>query len=175
MDIPTVRTSRLVLRPFTEQDVDPLYEIMRGEDVLRYFPNPNPPEREKVAKFVAAQLQHWEDRGFGWWAVESQEGGDLMGWNGLQFLPDTEEIEIGYLLGRPFWGKGYATEGAKAGLEFGFDGLGLERIIGLIHPDNKGSQRVLEKLGLSFVEQAEYFGITVLRYIVHRETYHEKL
>jgi ribosomal-protein-alanine N-acetyltransferase len=170
--IPTVETSRLKLRPFTEQDEESLYQILRGDDVLRYFPNPIPPDREKVAKLIAAQLKHWGDHGFGWWAVESLEEGELMGWNGLQFLPDTEEIEVGYLLGRPFWDKGFATEGAKAGLEFGFDGLGLETIIGLVHPENEGSKRVLEKLGMSFVEQAEYFGITVLRYVLPRESFH---
>ena len=171
MHIPTVKTRRLALRPFTEQDVEPLYDILHGEDVLRYFPNPTPPDRDKVSKLVEAQLKHWEDYGYGWWAVESLEGGELMGWNGLQYLPDTDETEIGYLLGRPFWGKGYATEGAWAGLEFGFGDLRLETIIGLVHPDNRGSKRVLEKLGLSFVEQAEYFGIEVLRYIVQREEY----
>ena len=81
-----------------------------------------------------------------------------MGWNGLQFLPETNETEVGYLLSRRFWGRGYTTEGARAALQFGFERFELEQIIGLVHPENIASQRVLEKAGLKFTNQAKYFG-----------------
>ena len=99
INIPTLTTARLILRPFTEADTGPLHHIMGQAGVLQYFPNPNPPSKERVEKFIAHQLKQWDDYGFAWWAVEHAATQTFMGWNGLQYLPDTDEIEIGYLLG----------------------------------------------------------------------------
>ena len=84
----------------------------------------------------------------------------------MQYLPETEEVEIGFLLSKSCWGKGLATEGARAGLRFGFGSLGLESIVGIVHPENAASQRVLEKLGMAYVNEAEYFGMRVYRYVI---------
>jgi len=162
--IPTKRTSRLILRPFTEDDAQPLYGILCQDDILRYFPNPGPPSPERVQRLVAHQLDHWAEHGLGWWAVQPHGARELIGWCGLQFLPETQETEVGYLLSRPFWGQGLATEAARTSLQFGFEELGLESIIGLVHPDNIASQRVLEKLGMGFVDRSIYFGMECLRY-----------
>jgi RimJ/RimL family protein N-acetyltransferase len=162
--IPTKWTSRLVLRPFTEDDAEPLYGILCQDDILRYFPNPGPPSPERVQRLVAHQLVHWAERGLGWWAVQPRGTQELIGWCGLQFLPETQETEVGYLLSRPFWGRGLTTEAATTSLRFGFEELGLESIIGLVHPDNIASRRVLEKLGMGFVDRAIYFGMECLRY-----------
>jgi len=238
--IPTITTSRLILRAFTEEDVDPFHHILGDRDVLRYFPNTNPPSRDQVQKMVSGQLKHWAEHGYGWWAVEprteknsalfgrkvlhrvsppsgapqsclpvrnTQKGahslagqancstvtleGDLpssnypqhygisqksrnvefIGWCGLQYLPETEEVEVAYLLGKAYWGKGIATEAAQASLRYGFEDLGLESIVGIVHLENKASQRVLEKLGLTFVEQANYFGMECYRYLIERSSY----
>ena len=166
--IPKITTERLVLRAFTHKDALTLFDILQVEGVLRYFPDPIPPSRERVERFIERQLAHWEEHGFGWWAVVPQGGEELIGWNGLQFIPETDEIELGYLLSKPFWGQGLAVEGGQAALEFGFETLGLERIIGLVHPDNIASQRVLEKLGMTFTNQASYFGMQVYRYALER-------
>jgi ribosomal-protein-alanine N-acetyltransferase len=94
-----------------------------------------------------------------------------MGWCGLQYLPDTDETEVGYLLGRDYWGRGLATEGSVASVKYGFDELGLEFIVGIVHPEHVASQRVLEKSGLSFVERARYFGMDCFRYLLEAGTY----
>jgi RimJ/RimL family protein N-acetyltransferase len=78
-------------------------------------------------------------------------------------------VEVGYLLSKQFWGRGYATEGAKAALAFGFETLGLGQVIGLTHPENTASQNVLLKCGLEYVEQKEYFGIVANRYLITRQ------
>jgi len=171
MDIPTVTTPRLILRAFTPDDDVPLHRILGEEDILRYYPNPNPPPLERVRKFIERQLAHWETHGFGWWAVVLNGHEELIGWNGLQFLPETGEIEVGYLLSKPFWGQGLAPEGAYAALVFGFETLNLERIIGLVHPDNVASRRVLEKIGMSFIDRASYFGMEVCRYRIERPSF----
>ena len=171
MHIPTVKTGRLILRPFTEHDAEDLHRILAQEGVLRYFPNTEPPPLDRVQKFIAAQLEHWDEHGFGWWAVEQKPGKEIIGWNGLQYLTDTEEVEIGFLLSKPTWGQGFATEGAREGLKYGFETLGLERIVGIVHPENISSQGVLEKLGLTFKNEAEYFGMEVYRYVIDAASY----
>ena len=168
MTIPTITTSRLTLRPFDEADAEPLYRILLQEGILQYFPSSTPPSLEKAQRLIQRQLAHWDEHGLGWWAVQLRNEDTLVGWNGLQYLPETGEVEIGYLLSKDCWGKGFATEGARAGLQFGFETLGLTTIIGLVHPDNVASQRVLLKCGMTFVAEAEYFGMTLGKYATGR-------
>ena len=168
---PTLTTPRLTLRPFTEADAEPLHRILNEDGILRYFPRPEPPDLARVQRLIAGQLRHWEEHGLGWWAVELRSTsdlratGELLGWNGLQYLPDTEEVEVGYLLSRRHWGQGLATEGAQAALRFGVETLRLGSIIGVVHPENIASQRVLAKAGLTFINEADYFGMHVCRYV----------
>jgi ribosomal-protein-alanine N-acetyltransferase len=164
MNIPTLTTARLILRGFTDDDVDPLYRILSDADVLRYFPDPRPPSCERVQKIISNQLQHWERHGYGWWALEPRSNKDLIGWSGLQFISETTEVEVGYLLGQPFWGQGLATEAAQACVRYGFEQLGLQTIVGIVHPENVASQRVIGKLGLSFVDRTRYFGMDCYHY-----------
>jgi len=89
---------------------------------------------------------------------------EIIGWAGLQFLPELDETEVGFLLDRPFWGKGYATEAALASLEFGFEHFGLDHIIALVHPENLASRRVIEKCGMSYTETLSLWGIELMRY-----------
>jgi ribosomal-protein-alanine N-acetyltransferase len=199
MHIPTTETARLVLRPFREEDAAPLHRILSEENVLRYFPNPSPPTRDRVERLIATQLEHWTQHGYGWWAVAPREvwptsdacragrdppaqppksTGDLRpsvplcrhhlpalyGWCGLGFLPETNEVEVAYLLGKPFWGRGYATEAARASVRYGFETIGVDEIVAIVHPENTASRRVIAKLGMSFTRHARYFGIDCERY-----------
>lgn len=165
MSIPTIKTARLTLRSFTLQDAEPLHHILSIPGVLEYFPNPDPPDLKHVQNLVQRRIDHWGDHDYGWWAVEPNGKGELIGWSGLQYLPETDEIEIGYLLSKPYWGKGLATESAIAGLDYGFNSLGIEKIIGIVHPENVASQKVLEKIGLRFQEQTDYFGMECYKYL----------
>jgi ribosomal-protein-alanine N-acetyltransferase len=165
MSIPTFETERLTLRPFTPLDAPPLHQILAVEGVLRYYPTTDPPDLKRVERLVERQLEHWSEHGYGWWAVEDNSSGELIGWSGLQMLPETDETEIGYLLARPYWGRGLATEGGRVGMNFGFDTLQIPTIIGITHPENIASQHVLEKIGLVFLEEAEYFGMACYKYL----------
>lgn len=175
MEIPTITTARLVLRPFTKEDVDGLHRILSEEGIMRYFPRSTPPSRDRVQKLIAKQLSHWETHNFGWWAVEPRAGGrddcvpergGLIGWNGLQYLPDTQEVEVGYLLSKAYWRQGLTTEAGRASLTYGFETLGLKTIIAVVHPENIASQRVTEKLGLTYTGEAVYFDMPVYRYVI---------
>jgi RimJ/RimL family protein N-acetyltransferase len=164
MHIPSLDTSHTRLRPFTEADVDALYAIANQPDIFRYFPTKDAWSREKTARFIQNQLEHWDKYRFGWWGVEPRGDAELIGWNGLQYLPETREIEVGYLTSRSFWGQGWTTEGARASLQFGFSVMGIKSIIAIVHPENIASQRVALKCGMRLVDRTRYFGMECFRY-----------
>jgi ribosomal-protein-alanine N-acetyltransferase len=163
---PSLRISRITLRPLQPEDADVLYRIYQTEGVLRFFPNPIPPPLEKVQRFIHAQQAHWETHGYGNWGVLPDGSGELIGWAGLQYLPELDETEVGFLLDRAFWGKGYATEAAQASIKFGFENFQLDHIIALVHPDNLASRRVIENCGMTYIETFSLWGIELNRFRV---------
>jgi ribosomal-protein-alanine N-acetyltransferase len=169
--IPVITTNRLSLRPFEMSDVDTLHRILSDGDILQYFPDPDAPSKTRVKSIIEKQLDHWSEHGFGWWAVEPLNWHEMIGWCGLRYLDETDEVEVAYLLGRNYWRQGLATEAARASLNFGFDELKLEKIIAVVHPENLASRRVLEKLGMGNAENRKYFGMNCIRYYITRENY----
>jgi len=167
--IPTIQTERMILRSFVPADVAALHKIVSNREVLRYFPHTEPWERERVERWLNSQPGHWETHGFGWYLVEHRVTAQLMGWCGLRVLEDTNEIEVLYLFDKPFWGQGFATEAARRCVADGFHHYGLKSIIGLTLLGNIASQRVLEKSGLVFTNQAHYFGVDCNRFIIDQE------
>lgn len=163
-----IQTSRLVLRPLQTSDAIVLHRIYQSEGVLQYFPNPIPPPLEKVERFIAGQQAHWEQHGYGNWGILLDGEGEIIGWAGLQYLPERNETEVGFLLDRPFWGKGCATEAALASLEFGFSQFNLDHIIALVHPDNLASRRVIEKCGMTYAETLQLWGIQLMRFFKNK-------
>ena len=88
----------------------------------------------RIERLIEFQLKHWQEHNYGWWAVclsQAHDGGPLIGWAGLQYLPETDETEVGYLLGSAHWGRGLATEAARASVRYGFEKLGLRQIVGI--------------------------------------------
>jgi ribosomal-protein-alanine N-acetyltransferase len=162
--IPELRTERLLLCEFQPEDAAKLKRILEGLDVLKYFPSDKPPSLERVERLVVEHRDHWGKFGYGWWAIWTRENPTLIGWCGLNFLDETEEIELKYLLDRSYWGQGLATEAALRSVRFGFDTINLQEIIGIVHPKHVASQRVLEKVGMIRVDEAEYFGMHCIRY-----------
>jgi ribosomal-protein-alanine N-acetyltransferase len=134
------------------------------------MPRRDPWPIDKVKKWVEMGLTQWEEKGYSWWAVELIDGGVLIGWCGLNHLEKTDEIEVLYLIGEEYWGRGLATEAALASVEYAFDVVGLDRLIGIVHPENIASRRVLEKIGMAHKEKAQYFGIEVDTYYLDRSS-----
>jgi ribosomal-protein-alanine N-acetyltransferase len=168
-ELPSLITKSLILRPLQETDAETLHCIYQTEGVLQYFPNPIAPPIEKVGRFIKNQLAHWEKHGYGNWGVVLEGEAEIIGWAGLQFLPELNETEVGFLLDRPFWGRGYATEAAKASLQFGFNPIQLDHIIALVHPENMASQRVITKCGMGYMDTLGLWGIQLKRYQVNRQ------
>jgi ribosomal-protein-alanine N-acetyltransferase len=163
MTIPTIETPHLLLRPWTQEDAEPLFRILQEPDILKYFP-PTTMTLEKTLHYIDHQTKHWQERGYGHWAVILKEDKQVVGWDGLEFLPETDENEVAYLLTHRVWGRGFATEAAHAAVSYGLGTAGLPAIIGLVHPENIGSIRVLEKCGLFYVDRKIYWGLEMCRY-----------
>ena len=146
-----------------------MFDIMNGRDVLRYFPPADAPSYEQVERGVERFRRHWEERGYGLWAVVEQESGALIGRCGLAYVAELQAVEIDYLFGFPNWGKGYASEAARAALDWGLGEHVFTRLIGIVHPENIASRRVLEKLGMECQECREMWGMTCMIYELKSE------
>ena len=145
--IPRLETERLILREFRPEDFEAFAAIMGDAEVARYLPGGEPMARIDAWRFMAACIGHWTMRGYGTWVVERKSDGAVMGRIGL-INPETwPGLEVGWTLGRPYWGHGYATEAAKASLRYAFLTQPVDEVISTIHPDNKASQSVAVKLG----------------------------
>ena len=169
--MPIVETARLRLRPFRPADLDALAAIYADPVVMRWMRTGLPVPRNQTEEAIAWYIGYWAAHGCGQWAVEQQADGALVGRCGLFGLDQTDEIEVGYLLGQPYWGQGDASEAAEAALRWGFTALGLERIVGVVRPENVASQRVLEKIGLRYERLAHHYNLDLYYYGLDRAAY----
>jgi RimJ/RimL family protein N-acetyltransferase len=146
--IPRLETERLVLRALTAEDFEPLAAFMADPEVARYLTG-EPLSRADAWRSLAVALGHWQLRGYGVWAVERKTDRAFMGRVGMINPEGWPGLEIGWTLGRPYWGQGYATEAARAAMAYAFATQKVERLISCIHPDNVASQAVAKRLGES--------------------------
>jgi ribosomal-protein-alanine N-acetyltransferase len=107
-------------------------------------------------------------------AVVEKASGELIGHCGLRYIADISETEVLYAFGKDFWGRGYATEAARESVAYGFDRVGLERIIGLAIPENIASCKVLEHCGLEYEKDTHLFDLDLAYYALNREDYNNK-
>jgi RimJ/RimL family protein N-acetyltransferase len=168
-----LQTQRLVLRQFTENDADNLYELNSDPEVMRYLsggrPTPHEVLRDEVIPFHLAVYERL-DR-LGTWAAESSTTGEFLGWFHFRPGPDADitNIDLGYRLRRSAWNKGYATEGSRALINMGFSDLSVQRVYGHTMTVNTASRRVLEKCGLTLVRTTPYDGPDVIEGSEHGE------
>ncbi len=148
-------TERLTLCQFTHADVDQLVALDSDPAVMRWLNGGVPTPRAVIEREILPRfLRSYQRRaGYGVWAAIERASGDFVGWFGFQprdgaDLDEIDEIELGYRLRRSAWGKGYATEGARALIRKGFTELGAQRIVATTYQDNLASRRVMEKAGL---------------------------
>jgi ribosomal-protein-alanine N-acetyltransferase len=148
---PSVRTDRLLLRPWREDDLAPFAALNADPAVMEHFAKPL--ERAESDAFVARIQAHFAREGFGFWAVEAPGIAPLVGMVGLarpafeaHFTPC---VEIGWRLARDYWGRGYATEAARAALGYGFEQLDLDEIVAFTATGNARSRAVMERIGMT--------------------------
>lgn len=146
MHAPILTTDRLLLRMLRESDFDEYAAIHMDADVTRYTARVQLDLYESF-KHMAMILGHWQLKGFGMWGVFARESQRLVGRVGFHQPATWPDFELGWTIGKRFWGRGYAPEAAKACLDYAFATMGRKRVISLIDPQNTASIRVAEKIG----------------------------
>jgi RimJ/RimL family protein N-acetyltransferase len=165
----TLATDRLTLRMLHESDLDACAEMFADPEVMRYIGDGQPVPRPVAWRNLAMMVGHWSLRGYGLWAAEERSSGGLAGYVGCWNPEGWPGIELSWTLRRSFWGRGFATEGARAALQFVFTQLDQPHIISLIHPENAASIRVAQRLGEHLIDSIELMGKPTLVYRITRE------
>jgi len=171
-NIPTLVTERLRLRPFRLSDIDDYAAMNADPEVVRYLSGGGGTwERERSWRHMAFLIGHWQLAGSGMWAGEQKETGTFVGMTGFADPEGWAGFELAWTLARRWWGRGYATEGAQAALNYAFTALNKDRVISLIHPANQASIRVAERLGETLQGHSDLRGADYLVYGINRESY----
>ncbi|MGI8856495.1 MAG: GNAT family N-acetyltransferase [Thermomicrobiales bacterium] len=150
-----LETERLLLRHFTEDDVDNLLGLDSDPDVMRFISGGTPTPRDVIQnETLPAFLRYYERfAGFGFWAAIEKAGGEFLGWFHFRSPEGSspDDVELGYRLRKAAWGKGYGTEGSRALIRKGFTEYGVRRVFATTYEHNRGSRRVMEKAGMTLV------------------------
>lgn len=153
-----IKTERLILRPWKEEDFDPFARLNADPRVMEFFPGVlTQEESDQFAKRICIAMKQ---QGWGLWAVSIPDVADFIGYIGLatvNFVADfTPAVEVGWRLAYDFWNQGYATEGAQAAVKFGFENLHLNEIVSFTAINNIRSRRVMEKIGMYHDEKSDF-------------------
>jgi RimJ/RimL family protein N-acetyltransferase len=147
-EVPELRTERLLMRAPRYGDYERWVKLLADPEVGAGLGKPSGLTPHEAWLDLAVLSGHWPLRGFGHWALESLESGELVGRAGLYHPPDWPGLEVGWTVAREHWGNGYATEAGRAACEWAHDALGTRHILSLISPSNGRSIRVAQKLGM---------------------------
>ena len=152
-----IETPRLYLREFELSDARSMFDLNSDKEVIKYTGDDHFSSESEALNFIK-NYDHYKNHGFGRWAVILKENNTFIGWNGLK-LNEEDDIDIGFRFFRKYWGRGYASESAEAVLDYGFNFLKIDLIVGRVAPENKASVRILEKLGMKFKKEGSCHGI----------------
>ena len=160
-----IETERLILRPHTLDDVESSYEMNLDEQVSQYTGDGGVVSREEIERRIKEDvLGDYAKHGFGRFAVVEKSTGEFIGFAGLKYLEDLDEVDLGYRLISSKWVMGYATEASRACMHFAFNQLELERVVAMVLPENERSIRVLEKLGFGYERDIVEDGLSARLY-----------
>jgi [ribosomal protein S5]-alanine N-acetyltransferase len=162
-----LETPRLYLREMTPEDAELAYLLNSDPEVIQYTGD-DPFESVEEAKTFLENYASYRTYGFGRWGVILKETNEYLGWCGLKYTPELDEFDIGYRLMKKFWGKGYATEAAEACIKLGFEQFNMQTIVGRAMPANAASVRVLQKIGLTYLENRVTEETEEVIYIKHK-------
>jgi RimJ/RimL family protein N-acetyltransferase len=162
------RTARLQLRIPAAEDIDFLTQLFSQPELVAHRPVPRPDTPEECAARLARDIGHWQDHGFGRWAVEVNNA--LIGFGGVTVSKEFDGLNLSYHLNPKSWGHGYATELVRETLAFAFSDLHADRVIGLVRTANPASQRILEKCGFHFEREVMLHGAPSNLYALGKAT-----
>lgn len=161
-------TDRLILRYYKQEDLDILHALNTDADVMKYI-RPIQESRQQTQRDLDKMLTYYDDEDtIGYLAAEERATGAFIGSFALRDLDGTDKTELGYRLHKAFWGKGYATEGSQALIQYAFEKLNLKDLVAVVKPEHVASQRVLEKCGFEYQRLAFYYRTQVRYYELHK-------
>lgn len=164
-----LETTRLFLREWTPDDAADFFRLNSDPQVMRYVPDePVQTVDDARAILVSHPIKDYRERGFGRCACILKATGENIGMCGLKYLKEIEAVDLGFRFLPAHWGKGLATEAATPCVDYGFTQLGLEEIFGFAEPENGASIRVLEKVGMQFVDDFRLLGCDMRRYVIRK-------
>ena len=174
-----IETERLILREILLTDIDGMFELDSDPDVHKYLGNQPVTDKEQLVNVINFIRQQYIDNGIGRWAIINKKTNDFIGWTGLKFVTDLTNnhknyYDLGYRLIKKYWGKGIATETAIATLKYAFEQLQAEEVYAMADCNNEGSNKILEKVGLNFIEKFDLEGIEHNWYKIERKEYENK-
>jgi RimJ/RimL family protein N-acetyltransferase len=169
--IPTLETERLRLRAFRRSDLDDYAALNADPEVMRYFVGGETWDRGRAWRHMAFLLGHWHLGDCGMWAVEEKETAAFVGLAGFADPAGWPGFELAWTLVRRSWGRGYATEAARAALDYAFTTLHKGNVISLIHPENLASIRVAERIGERLQTSTAIRGEERLVYAIDKKTF----
>lgn len=166
-----LETPRLRLRRWRPEDLDALVRWQQDPDLMLHMGKPSFTREETETHFDRYE-RHWEEHGFGLWAAEEKQTGSLVGRAGLAYHRMwPSDPEVGWLIDTPWQGQGLATEAGAACIAYGFEELGLPRLVSISTPENAASRRVMEKLGFREWQELDdpTLGLTLLLHVRERD------
>src|SRR5258705_4502698 len=166
---PLIETDRLRLRLFRPEDLDDLAGMFSDPEVMRYVADGKPAGSDVAEKALRSVIDHWRRHGFGRWAAEDKQTRQFVGFGGLRSLFGMPEVVSHFA--PTHWGKGLATELARASLRYGFEEHHFERIVAIAKPENTASIHVMEKIGMQSQMHTSYYDIDVVQYALAPEEY----
>jgi RimJ/RimL family protein N-acetyltransferase len=166
-----LETKRLIIREHVLSDTPFFFTLNSNYNVVKYTGDSSFKTIEEAEKIVQYVINQYKENGYGRWLVTEKETGNPIGWCGLKFHTDTKETDIGYRLLESAWGKGYATESAKACIDYGFNYFNLNRIIGDAIKENTASINVFKKLGMTYLKDSLLDNIESVVYELKKENY----
>ena len=164
-----IKTERLILRRFTKEDLDAVHVLRGDAEIMRFIKKIE--TRAETADWLQMVSSRWEGEKFGFNAVVLKKTNAVIGWCGLWRLRETGEIEVGWAIAEQFWGQGFAVEAAQTQLDYGFEMLGLTRIVAVTRVANAKSRRVMEKLGMTFEQVGIFYNVECNYYSIDRKNY----
>jgi ribosomal-protein-alanine N-acetyltransferase len=166
-----IETERLEIRPMRAEDAEQMHEVYSDPSTYEYIGADPAQSVEETFDRIEGKAAHQAEHGFSLWSLVERESGRVVGHCGIQMLEGGPEVELGYALARAARGRGYATEAGRACLRYGFEDVGLDRIVAVAWPENAASRGVMEKLGMRLVGPGRHYGSETVLYAITREEF----
>ncbi|MCP3942781.1 MAG: GNAT family N-acetyltransferase [Desulfobacteraceae bacterium] len=169
-----LKTKRLRLKQIIEENYDFIRFYLSDPERTRFLPLEKPYPEEKAKEWFLNRILHWEKNHFGSFVIQERESEKIIGYCGLEYVGESDFIDIRYGLIQEVWGKGYAFEVASCCLEYGFETLGLKTIYGAVVPENYSSIHILKKIGMKPDSNFNCYGTIVDSYSISRNDFSTK-